>query len=184
MKVIVGLGNPGSEYKDTRHNVGFMVVDLLVDELKARTVRTKQRAAIKKAVWAGEEVLLVKPLTFMNLSGEAVAPLLRVHRLSSADLIVIYDDLDLGLGRVRIRAQGSSGGHRGMKSLIARVGSTEFARIRLGISHPGADEVIDHVLSPFSRAEMELLTPALKTAKAAALTWVSAGIEKAMNTYN
>lgn len=184
MKLIVGLGNPGSEYKDTRHNVGFMVIDLLVNELKARTIRTRQWAAVKKAVWAGEEVLLVKPLTFMNLSGEAVAPLLRVNRLSPADLIVIYDDLDLNLGRVRIRAQGSSGGHRGMKSMIARVGSTEFARIRLGISHPDADEVIDHVLSPFTPSEMEILTPALQKAKAAALTWVSSGIEKAMNTYN
>jgi len=184
MKVIVGLGNPGSEYRDTRHNVGFMVIDLLSTELKARSVRVKQRAAVKKALWAGEEVLLVKPLTYMNLSGEAVAPLLRTNRLAAADLIVIYDDLDLALGRVRIRTQGSSGGHRGMKSLIAQLGSSEFPRIRLGISHPGAEEVIDHVLSPFTRSEMELLTPALQKAKEAAKVWVSDGIEKAMNTYN
>lgn len=184
MKVIVGLGNPGSEYKDTRHNVGFMVIDLLISELKARSMRVKQRASVKKAVWAGEEVLLVKPLTYMNLSGEAVAPLLRSNRLSAADLIVVYDDLDLPLGRVRIRSQGSSGGHKGMKSLIAHLGTQEFARIRLGISHPGAEEVVDHVLSPFTRSEMELLSPALHKAKDAAKTWVSDGIEKAMNTYN
>lgn len=184
MKVIVGLGNPGSEYKDTRHNVGFMVLDLLMQEFKARTTRTKQRAVVKKAVWAGEEVLLVKPLTYMNLSGEAVAPLIREHRLAPSDLIVIYDDLDLSLGKVRIRIQGSSGGHRGMQSIIARLGSQDFARIRIGISHPGADEVIEHVLSPFTKSEMELVAPALTKAQAAAKVWVTDGIEKAMNTYN
>ncbi|MGE5454520.1 MAG: aminoacyl-tRNA hydrolase [Methylocystaceae bacterium] len=184
MKVIVGLGNPGSEYKDTRHNVGFMAVDLIINQTKARTVRTKQRAVVKKAVWLGEEVLLVKPLTFMNLSGEVVAPLLKLHRLSLAELLVIYDDLDLALGRVRIRSQGSSGGHKGMQSIVARTGGTEFARIRVGISHPGAGEVIEHVLSPFSRSELEVIDPALVKAKEAALLWVSAGIEKAMNTYN
>ncbi|MGE5380193.1 MAG: aminoacyl-tRNA hydrolase [Methylocystaceae bacterium] len=184
MKLIVGLGNPGGEYKDTRHNVGFMVIDLLAAALKARTVRQRQKAAVKTAVFNDEPVLLIKPLTYMNLSGEAVAALLKAHRAFPSDLLVIYDDLDLSLGRVRIRSKGSSGGHKGMQSIISRIGSAEFARIRVGISHPGANEVIDHVLGPFSDAEMQIVEPALAKAREAALVWVSDGIEKAMNTYN
>src|SRR5699024_1925566 len=150
MKVIVGLGNPGFKYKKTRHNIGFEVIDELAD---------RWNLSLKKNTWqgqsgigcsGGEKVILLQPLTYMNHSGEAVRPLLDYYDISLEDLLVVYDDLDLPTGKVRLRMKGGTGGHNGMKSIVQHVGSKDFKRIRLGISHPEEyHDIIDHVLRPF-----------------------------------
>lgn len=183
MKLIVGLGNPGAEYEQTRHNVGFMVLDVILSQLKASRLKQNHKAALWCARVEGEEVLLAKPLTYMNLSGEAVSRLVKAHNLSVDDLLVIVDDMDLPTGRVRVRAKGSSGGHRGLKSIIEHLGRDDFARIRVGIGRPEY-EVVDYVLGRFTRQEWELVEPALDKAASAAVTWILHGIDKAMSTYN
>lgn len=185
IRLIVGLGNPGPEYKDTRHNAGFMAVDLLAAELGAGRWRTRCRSLAAEAFWGGEKVVLAKPQTFMNRSGEAVAPLLRWYGLGPSGLLVVCDDLDLPLGRIRIRKKGGDGGHRGLKSIIAALGSGEFARLRVGIGRPGPEkDVVEWVLERFTAEEGPFVEESLVRAVRAVLVILEAGIEEAMNRFN
>lgn len=183
MKVIVGLGNPGRKYSDTRHNIGFRVLDEIARRSSIEKEESRFDAIIGHIRISGEKVLLVKPLTYMNLSGKAVQPLMRWFKLDLSDLIVIYDDMDLPPGTLRLRAQGGSGGHKGMASIIERLGSQEFARIRIGIGRPD-NEAIDWVLGKFSLTEQKLMEEVIGQAAAAVECWVKQGIERAMNEYN
>jgi PTH1 family peptidyl-tRNA hydrolase len=185
MKVVCGLGNPGDRYRLTRHNVGFRVVDLLADRWGVTRGHVRDGAA-RLEVDRGEpvgSVLLVKPARFMNLSG---APLRAALRNSNADietdLLVVTDDADLPLGRLRIRRAGSAGGHNGLRDIIDVLGSDQFARLRVGIGRNG--EMVDHVLSTFSLAEEELAREAIATAADAVERWLAEGVEAAMNEFN
>lgn len=184
LKIIVGLGNPGKEYAETRHNVGFMVVDHLAGDLGISIDKKKYSAHYGEGKLGMEKVLLVKPQTFMNLSGQAVWPLAHWYKVSPEDIITIYDDMDLPLGKLRVRSQGSAGGHNGVKSLIASLGTEKFARVKLGIERSAQGDSIDHVLKPFLPLEKEIVTQAVKNAAEAVKTLVTDGIEKAMNRYN
>ncbi|NLX02376.1 MAG: aminoacyl-tRNA hydrolase [Syntrophomonadaceae bacterium] len=183
MKVIVGLGNPGRKYSDTRHNIGFRVLEEIARRSSIEKEESRFDAIIGHIRIGGEKVFLVKPLTYMNLSGKAVQPLMRWFKLDLSDLIVIYDDMDLPPGTLRLRAQGGSGGHKGMASIIERLGSQEFARIRIGIGRPD-NEAIDWVLGKFSPTEQKLMEEVIGQAAAAVECWVKQGIERAMNEYN
>ena len=182
MKVIVGLGNPGREYAHTRHNVGFDVLDIFAKRRKVRILGRQHCALVGRFEHLGEEILLVKPQTFMNESGAAVAAVVRKHHLEPGDVLVIHDDLDLPLGRLRIRMSGSSGGHKGMNSIIQHLGSTDFPRMRIGIGR--GSEAIDHVLSRFNRRDRATIDPALDSAADALDAILNEGIEAAMNVYN
>ena len=187
MKLIVGLGNPGREYRDTRHNVGFLVVDELVRRHQlALTMAPSQVPETFVAKRYGPEPLLVaKPLTFMNRSGDAVAALIRYYDVAVADLLVVVDEAALPFGRLRARIRGSGGGHNGLKSTIERLGTTEFARLRLGVGRgdPRRD-LADHVLARFEPGERAELEGFITLAADAAEMFAVEGIEKVMNTYN
>ncbi len=184
MKVVVGLGNPGPEYKDTRHNIGFMVLEQLAARHRVERQESRYDAIIGEIRINGEKVLLVKPLTYMNLSGRSVQPLVHWHKLNLADLIVIYDDMDLPVGSLRIRANGGSGGHKGMKSVIERLHTEEFPRARIGIGRPAQHHPADWVLGRFSGTEKELMQSTVNKAADAVETWITAGLSEAMNAYN
>jgi PTH1 family peptidyl-tRNA hydrolase len=161
--MIVGLGNPGAEYRGTRHNVGFAVVDLLADKHKIKVSRGRHKALIGTGSIDGHAVALVKPLTYMNLSGQAVGPLLKQFNLKPDRLLVIADDLDLPTGKLRLRAKGSSGGHNGHKSLIASLQTDEYPRIKIGIDCVEKHSTIEHVLSTFDRDELDLANDAIQS---------------------
>lgn len=186
MKLIVGLGNPGREYAGTRHNIGFELIDLLAKSHQIKVEQRVARALVGRGVIAGEAVLLVKPQTFMNLSGEAVAALIRREPQASplTDLLIITDDVHLPVGRLRLRAKGSSGGQNGLKSIAAHLATQEWARLRLGVGEPPPGLQVDWVLSRFSRADRKVMDDVLITALGAAEVWVSQGIAAAMNRYN
>ena len=182
MRMIVGLGNPGRGYAHTRHNVGFDILDIFAKRRGVKIGSRQSRALVGSFNLCGEDILLVKPQTFMNDSGQAVGDLARKHRLSPDDVLVIYDDLDLPLGKIRIRMRGSSGGHKGMKSIIAHVHSDDFPRMRIGIGRSG--EAIDHVLSRFNRKDRLIMDVTLQQAADALDMILEEGIEPAMNKYN
>jgi PTH1 family peptidyl-tRNA hydrolase len=184
MKVVVGLGNPGKDYKDTRHNIGFMVLEELAARHRVEKQDSRFDGIIAEIRINGEKVLLVKPLTYMNLSGKTVQPLLRWYKLDTHDLMVIYDDMDLPVGTVRVRPQGGTGGHKGMASIVDRLATTEFARTRLGIGHPQDRQAVDWVLGRFTALEKEQVQQAVKTAADVVEKWVKDGIDAAMNAYN
>lgn len=171
------------KYSDTRHNIGFRALEEIARRFPIEKEESRFDAIIGHIRVAGEKTLLVKPLTYMNLSGKAVWPLMRWFKLDLSDLIVIYDDMDLSPGTLRLRAQGGSGGHKGMASIIECLGSKEFARIRIGIGRPD-DEAIDWVLGKFNRAEQKLMEEIMGRAAAAVECWVKQGIDRAMNEYN
>ncbi|MGQ9580268.1 MAG: aminoacyl-tRNA hydrolase [Armatimonadota bacterium] len=180
--MIVGLGNPGRRYAHTRHNVGFDVLDLFARR-HGVNIRTRKHFALTSRVTCnGENVLLVKPQTFMNESGRAVGALAAEHKLSPTDIIVVCDDIDLPLGSLRIRAKGSSGGHRGVQSIISNLGSSDFPRIRIGIGR--SNNPVDHVLSKFTSEEKAIIEPVLGHAADALDMILAQGLEAAMNTYN
>ena len=183
MKFVVGLGNPGRKYSQTRHNVGFALVEELAARFPVEKEESRFDALLGHIRINGERVVLVKPLTFMNLSGQAVQPLLHWYKADLADLLVIYDDMDLPCGTLRIRAAGGSGGHRGITSIINRLGSRDFPRIRIGIGRPPG-EAVDWVLGKFLAEEKELVNGALEQAARAVEYWVAHGIERTMNEYN
>jgi len=189
MKIIAGLGNPGGEYAATRHNVGFMVVDRMAPELGAAVVKKMGKALVGQGRLGAEKVALAKPQTYMNLSGEAVGALLSWYKLTPADLVVVYDDLDLPPGKVRVRPGGGSGGHKGMQSIIQVLGSEDFPRVRIGIGRP-ADPGFEtartarYVLSRFTPEEAVIIEEALKLAIAAVRCIVQNGVQQAMNLYN
>lgn len=183
--LIVGLGNPGLEYKHTRHNFGFMTIEHLAGRLNVTLKRMKFKAMIAETRLDGKLVVLAKPLTFMNDSGNSVGPLTRYFKVPLGNLLVMHDDLDLPLGSVRLRPQGGSSGQRGMASIINRLGTQEFPRMRLGIGRPpGQMDPVDYVLQPFQAQEVELKKMVLDQAADAAETFIRAGIEAAMNQYN
>lgn len=183
--LIVGLGNPGSEYRQNRHNVGFMVVDVLAEKADIPIRRVSFRALIGKGTLEGEPVILAKPQTFMNKSGEAVAPLLRFYKIPVERLLVIHDDLDLPVGTLRLRPSGGTGGQRGMESLVAKLGTREFARLRVGIGRPpGRMDPSDYVLHDFDQPEKEMLPEIFHHAVQAVHMFLNKGIEQAMNEFN
>ena len=186
MKLIVGLGNPGRKYAPTRHNVGFAVLDELARRAGAEFRKPLlAKASTTRAQLGGHEVLLAKPETFMNLSGAAVAPLARKRGLAPQDVVVVVDDAELALGRLRIRARGSAGGHNGLKSIAQSLGSEEFIRVRVGIGRRGAaQDLADHVLGQFTAEERAALAPVISLAAEAVECIVAAGTEQAMNRYN
>ncbi|MBI5092134.1 MAG: aminoacyl-tRNA hydrolase [Candidatus Hydrogenedentes bacterium] len=185
MKMIVGLGNPGPRYKNTRHNVGFMVLDKLADALGAAFDKERHKSLIASARHNDEKLLLVKPLTFMNLSGEAVAAAGRNVLQEVSDLLVVVDDVNLPLGKLRIRTGGSAGGHNGLKSIIACMGTPEFPRLRIGVgsTEPGRD-LRDHVLSSFHPDEWPEVRATVARAADAVLRFVEAGVDQTMNEFN
>lgn len=186
MKLIVGLGNPGILYSNTRHNIGFSVIKVLARLTKVVLRKDKQVCALAgKMNLAGEQVMLAMPLTFMNLSGPAVVSLLKKHRLNPDELLVVCDDLDLEFGRLKIKPGGSSAGHRGVESIINSLGSEEFARLRIGIGRPHeSSKAKDYVLARFNRKEGQQLKDILDAACDCCRLWVTDGIDKSMNTFN
>jgi PTH1 family peptidyl-tRNA hydrolase len=183
--LIVGLGNPGRRYEHNRHNVGFMLLNHLAARLGETFSRLESRALLLKVNYQGCRLVLAKPQTYMNGSGAAVGSLLRFYKIPLTHLMVAYDDVDLPLGALRLRPGGGSAGQKGMQSIIERLGSEEFARLRIGIDRPpGRMEAADYVLQDFSKSQMEILTPTLEKATDAVLTFVTAGLNKAMNLYN
>lgn len=185
LKFIVGLGNPGARYERTRHNMGFLVIDRLARELDAHGWRRWMGSAVAKANLGRRQLFLVKPMTYMNLSGEAVQPLLRYYRCGPEDLLVVYDDLDLPPGQMRVRPSGGAGGHRGMQSIIAMLGSNEFPRVRIGIGRPPHPlTAAEYVLQPMGSDELASYDDVIQRAAEAAKTWALEGTEAAMNKYN
>lgn len=185
MYIIAGLGNPTDKYEKTRHNVGFDTVDILAKDLGVTMGKSIFKALVGKTRIGNEKVLLVKPLTFMNLSGNAIRALMHFYKVDATKLIVIYDDVDLDVGRLRIRKKGSAGGHNGMKSIISQIGSEDFCRIRVGIGHrPEERDMISHVLGRFSAEDREQVEKAMERAAAAAKAVVEEGCDIAMNKYN
>ncbi|QRN85233.1 aminoacyl-tRNA hydrolase [Clostridia bacterium] len=185
MKLIVGLGNPGKEYESTRHNMGFMALDLLAEKLGASFVeKKKHNAMVASALVDGEKLLLVKPLTFMNASGEAVRSLRDYYDVDVKDLVVLVDDLTLNPGVLRIRGKGSSGGQKGIASVIEHLGTQDFARIKMGIGKPQYGSAIPHVLGHFSDEEWDAAQQAVNRAAEAVLYLLKEGTYKAMNEYN
>ena len=181
----MGLGNPTPEYAATKHNVGFMLADMLAAHFDATAWRERFNALTTEARLENEKLLLVKPLTFMNLSGSAVAPLMNFFKLPAQDLVVAHDDMDLPLGKIRLRAKGSSGGHRGVASIISALGSEGFSRVRIGVGRPpGGWSVNSHVLSPFAPQDAEIISETLQELVPAVECILREGIERAMNKFN
>ncbi|MEW6447829.1 MAG: aminoacyl-tRNA hydrolase [Bacillota bacterium] len=183
MRLVVGLGNPGPEFSGTRHNVGFEVLDRLASFYGTAFQKTRQKALAAVIQVDGATVTLAKPQTYMNLSGRAVQLLLRANRLSPGNMLIVYDDLDLPLGRLRLLPGGSAGGHKGVESVIAAVGTPEFPRLRIGIGRPDGDAA-DYVLGRFSPAEAETVGTVLETAVAAVECVLREGLAQAMNKFN
>ncbi len=185
MKIIVGLGNPGKEYERTRHNIGFMVIDALAETVEHTPWKEEQKALVCSFMHEGEKVLLVKPQTYMNSSGEAVGPLMRYYKVAPADVFCVYDDMDLPVGKLRIRPGGSAGGHNGIKSLIAHMGTEAFPHFRFGIGRPLPQwTVVDHVLAPFPKDQEEKVASGIQNMVKALLGTLTLGINQGMNRYN
>ena len=185
MKLIVGLGNPGDRYAATRHNVGWRIAETLADRMGTGPWKEKFDAAVVETRRGGEKVVVARPLTYMNRSGAAVRQLADFWKTEANALLVILDDLALELGRVRLRAEGSSGGHNGLESVIAHLGTEAFPRLRVGIGPgPQTDEQTDFVLAPFTGAEQPVIEEAIRRAVDAAECWINDGLEAAMNRFN
>ena len=186
VKVVVGLGNPGKKYDGTPHNVGFSAVERLAERSDCQfRSGTRFKAEVAKTTMGSEAVMLVKPQTFMNLSGDAVGALLRYHKVPAANLIVVLDDVDLELGRIRIRPSGGSGGHKGLTSVIQHVGTGEFVRIRMGVGRGiGTADVVSHVLSPFASAHRDSVGSMIERAADAVCEILESGVDSAMNRFN
>ena len=185
MYIIVGLGNPTKEYDKTRHNVGFSVIDVLADRIGIDVSEKKHRALCGKGMLEGQKVILAKPQTFMNLSGESVRAMVDFYKVSPDEVIIIYDDISLEPGQLRIRTKGSAGGHNGIKNIIAHLGTQEFPRIKVGVGEkPKYMDLADYVLSRFSKGEQELMDDAFREAADAVAMMISEGMDAAMNHFN
>lgn len=186
MKMIVGLGNIGTRYDETRHNTGFMVVDQLArDYHLGAFTHLKQEAVAVSGVINGEKVVLVKPTTFMNDSGRAVGPLVDYYDIDLDDLVIVNDDLDMPVGKVRLKTHGASGGHNGLKSIISALGTKNFNRVKVGIDHPQHGTVVSHVLGKFSKEERPKFDQAVEQAEHALEDWINGeDFAKLMNAYN
>ena len=185
MYLIAGLGNPTREYDKTRHNVGFSVFDVLADKYNIDVSDRKHKALCGRGVIEGEKVLLLKPQTFMNLSGESIREAVDYYKIDPEDIIVIYDDISLEPGQLRIRLKGSAGGHNGIKNIIAHLGTQEFPRIKVGVgAKPPKMDLADYVLSRFGAEEQKIMDEAFGEAAEAAVMMMTTGAERAMNHYN
>lgn len=187
MKLIVGLGNPGKEYEKTRHNSGYMAMDVLLEKVGNVNLSNKFDALIGSADVNGEKVLFMKPLTYMNASGKAVSQAVNYYHIDTEDILIMHDDMDLPVGSLRIRKKGSSGGQKGMKDIIQSLKTDEITRIRIGVGHSkrGEHEVVpDWVLSPVSKAKEETFRSIIQSAGAAAYAWISEPLEIVMSKYN
>ena len=183
--LIVGLGNPGRNYRGNRHNLGFILVDHLAARLSLSFTRMQSKALVTQGEYEGKSVVLAKPQTFMNLSGQAVSGLVRFYKLPLVNLLVAYDDVDLPLGSLRLRPSGGSGGHKGMESIIVQLGNQDFPRLRLGVDRPpDRMEAADYVLQNFSRDELESLPQTLDRAVDAVLVFLNEGLQQAMTDFN
>lgn len=184
MKCIIGLGNPGIKYKDTRHNVGFMVIDELLDRHNWKLDKEKYRGSYTVEHYNGEKMMLVKPQTYMNLSGECIRPLMEYYNLAPEDIVVIYDDLDLPTGKIRLRQKGGHGGHNGIRSTIDQLGTKDFPRMRIGIGRPtGQMKVPDYVLGTFQE-ELAEAQESIKKAADACEAWMGTTFLQVMNDFN
>lgn len=183
MFLIVGLGNPGKEYENTRHNIGFNAVDVIARKYKIELNRIKFKGVYGETFIGGEKVILLKPATYMNLSGESIRAVMDFYKISEDDVLVIYDDISLEVGRLRIRDKGSAGGHNGIKSIISHMGTEEFGRIKIGVGQPKGD-LVNYVLGNFAKEERELLDKVLETVVLAAEVIIKEDIKAAMNKYN
>lgn len=185
MKLIVGLGNPGREYEMTRHNIGFLLVDKLFERAGARRFRSESNAKVVEVTLAGQRVLLAKPQTFMNSSGDPVRLLVERYAESDVDLIVACDDAALPFGMIRVRARGSAGGHNGLKSIIERLGTRKFARVRFGVkpNHP-VEDIVSFVLSPIPTRDREQLEQMLERGADAVTVILNEGVDRAMSRFN
>lgn len=184
MYVIAGLGNPGKKYENTRHNMGFITIDQLAEKHNIKVDKLKFKALVGEGRIAGQKVLLVKPQTYMNLSGESIRQIMNFYKLEPKELTVIYDDMDIDVGSIRIRKFGSAGTHNGMKSVVQQLGSDRFPRIRVGIGNRNKGDTIDFVLGGFRKEEVPLLEEAVTTAVQAIECMLEADIDIAMNKYN
>jgi PTH1 family peptidyl-tRNA hydrolase len=184
LKLVVGLGNPGPEYAETRHNFGFKVIEALDDALGIAVTKRKFGARMGEGLYQGRKMILMKPWQYMNRSGQAVATAVGFYQLDLGDLMVITDDMALETGRIRLRAQGSAGGHNGLGDIIDRLGTNEFARCRVGVGQCASAVAVDYVLSRPMAEEKALLNEAIARARDAVLCWLACGIERAMNDFN
>ena len=185
MYLIVGLGNPGKQYDMTRHNIGFHTIDYIADKYGAKLTKLKFKAVYGEATISGEKVYLVKPQTYMNLSGESVRAAADFYKVDPEDILVIYDDISLEPGQLRLRGKGSAGGHNGIKNIIAHLGTQEFPRVRIGVGEkPARMDLADYVLGHFPKEEAETMTTAFKDGAAAVVDMMTEGVEAAMNHFN
>ncbi len=184
MYIIVGLGNPGKKYENTRHNIGFITVDYIADELGIKINKSKNKALVGEGSVSGQKVLLVKPQTYMNLSGEAVREIVSYYKIDLSNLIVIYDDIDIEKGAVRIRAKGSAGTHNGMRSVIYQLQDDNFPRVRIGIGKSDDIPLVNYVVGGFTKDEVNVMEDAVVRAAKGTLSIIEDGIELAMSRYN
>jgi peptidyl-tRNA hydrolase, PTH1 family len=184
MKMIVGLGNPGKKYAETRHNVGFKVIDMLGGVLGIEVNKSSFGGHVGKGGYAGNQVLLVKPMQYMNLSGQPVADAMGFYKIDLKDVLVVLDDMWLGPGQIRLRASGSAGGHNGLADVIGKLGTEEVPRLRVGIGQCEVGQAVGHVLGQPDKDEAELVKQGMSRAKDAAICWLEEGIGVAMTKYN
>ena len=185
MKLVVGLGNPGKRYDGTRHNVGFAVIDALAKAPGVGSFQSRFDADVAEWHEDAEKILLLKPQTFMNLSGRAVRQVVDFYQIEHADLLVVCDDMSLPLGKLRFRARGTHGGHNGLRDIQSHLGTTEYSRLRIGVDVPDEKkDAVDHVLGKFKPSEKAAIEDALSLAVQAAAMWVKQGVQKCMNQYN
>ena len=185
MKLLVGLGNPGATYDGTRHNIGFEVIDRLGNKYNIGINKNKYKSLIGEGNIKGEKVILMKPQTYMNLSGEAIRVCIDFYKIQPEDVFVIFDDISLEVGQIRMRQNGSAGGHNGIKSIIAHLGTQNFPRLKFGVGEkPKGMDLANYVLGKFSAEEKEIIIPKTIDAIDAVATFIDEGMEKAMNKYN
>ncbi len=184
MFCLIGLGNPGRQYIQTRHNAGFLVIDRIADEINIKLDQKGFQSVYGKGILNGEQVILVKPQTFMNLSGEAVGPIIKYYRIPVKQVLIVYDDLDLPLGKIRIRLSGSAGGHKGLSSSLTAIGEQAVPRLRVGIGRPDNVTIINYVLTPFSGEELNVFKASIIRAAQAGISFVTEGAPAAMNRFN
>lgn len=183
MRAVVGLGNPGKKYNGTRHNVGFAVLDSLAESPNADRFRNRFQADVAELSEGGEKILLVKPTTFMNLSGQSVRKVIDFYNLKPSEVLVICDDVNLPVGKLRFRSKGSHGGHNGLRDIQNHLGTNEYHRLRIGVGGPG-DDMVDHVLGRFKPSEKAEIEDAVQLSVQATARWWNDGIEVCMNEYN
>ncbi len=184
MKLIVGLGNPGEKYARTRHNIGFIIVDEIAKSLGISKFDSKFKGYFAKTSYRGEEFLLLKPQTFMNLSGQSVAQIIAYYKIDIDDILVVYDDLDMETGKIRFKGKSSSGGHNGIKSIESCIGTSDFKRLKFGIDRSENTPVVNYVVGKFTNAELETVIPQVAVAKDACLDFLSLSFIELMNKYN